>query len=115
MVMSMFGRVEETIPDELALACPRLVEKLLRYQSQCLLYGTMNIGYMPGTLFHYYHGEKRKRFYNERVRILIEEEFNPDEDLFYNKYGVIELRGNKPRLRDKMRDYFRSRNEDHNP
>jgi hypothetical protein len=33
-------------------------------------------------------------------------------DLYRDKHGVIHLRGNKPGLRDDLRTYFKSRNED---
>ena len=54
----------------------------------------------------------RKRGYGDRVSILIDNEFDPTHDICYDSQGVLKLVGNKPKLRDQIRDYFLSRDED---
>lgn len=81
----------------------------------------MDVGFMKGHLIHYWHGKKKDRRYWDRWQILNDTNFNPGIDLVPNYQGVYELsrRGvtqedfaKSVRLRDLLRYYFRSRNED---
>jgi hypothetical protein len=69
-----------------------------------------------GLGLHYFHGAKRQRGYADRWRILAENRFNPDDDLSRDAQGLYQLMDrHEPRnvrLRDQLRHYFRSRNED---
>jgi hypothetical protein len=47
-----------------------------------------------------------------RWRILLDNNFDPRTDISRDWQGVYQLTGNKPRLRDQIRAYFRDRNED---
>lgn len=71
-----------------------------------------NIGYVDCHVIHHWHGPMRNRAYTTRPQILIRNHFDPYEDLLYDVNGVLQLRGNKPKLRDDIRTYFRQRNED---
>jgi hypothetical protein len=71
-----------------------------------------NVGYVSGTISHYWHGPKAARQYNERGQILIETRFDPERDLVRDGQGLYKLRGNKPALRDRLQSYFRARQED---
>ena len=46
--------------------------------------------------------------------ILIEENFNPLEDIQYNKYNVMEFTNAGKRLENRLANYFVSRKEDNN-
>lgn len=70
-----------------------------------------NIGYLDNTMTHFWHGPKGNRFYRERERILTDNAFDPYLDLKRDSQGLWQLSGNKPRLRDDLRHYFRARNE----
>jgi hypothetical protein len=70
-----------------------------------------NIGYLDNTITHFWHGPKGNRFYRERERILTDNAFDPYLDLKRDWQGLWQLSGNKPRLRDDLRHYFRARNE----
>lgn len=70
-----------------------------------------NIGYLDNTITHFWHGPKGNRFYRERERILTDNAFDPYVDLKRDWQGLWQLTGNKPRLRDNLRHYFRARNE----
>ena len=72
----------------------------------------MDVGYLPGTIHHYWHGKKVDRKYLDRWEILLRNNFDPDVDISYNDRGIINLTGNKPQLRDQLRMYFQQRNED---
>jgi hypothetical protein len=71
-----------------------------------------NIGYVEGTLMHYWHGKKKNRGYNWRNNILIENNYDPETDLKKDWQGMFSLTGNKIKLREDLRGYFKSRNED---
>ena len=71
-----------------------------------------NIGYVPGTVAHAYHGPKALRGYNTRERILVDHEFDPLKDLYRDSYGLYQMEDSKPQLRDDIRKYFRARHED---
>ena len=58
------------------------------------------------------HGSYLKRGYGHRDQILVRNRFDPSIDLRRNAQGVWELTGNKPRLRDELRQYFIQRDED---
>ncbi len=71
-----------------------------------------DLGYVPGTISHFWHGKKKDRRYTERWKILIHNKYDPDYDIQEDWQGLLVLAGNKPKLRDQIRDYFRQRNED---
>lgn len=75
-----------------------------------------NIGYIPGLILHHWHGPKSGRGYQWRWQILIETGFNPYTDLKKDWAGVYQLvdHGDERSilLRDRLRFYFRQRNED---
>jgi hypothetical protein len=73
---------------------------------------TRNIGYVDQFVVHHYHGPKDRRGYTTRDNILIEEKYNPLRDVYYDWQGVLQLTPDKPRLRDRIRQYFLSRVED---
>jgi prepilin-type processing-associated H-X9-DG protein len=71
-----------------------------------------NIGYVDGHAIHHYHGPKQSRGYGWRPRVLRDHHFDPGRDLWRDAQGIYQLTPEKPRLRDEIRAYFRSRNED---
>ena len=71
-----------------------------------------NIGCIDQFALHNFHGSKKNRGYQTRDQILIKHKFDPIMDLRRNFQGIYELTGNKPDLRDAIRDYFIARQED---
>lgn len=75
-----------------------------------------NIGYVPGLITHNWHGNKKNRKYVERWKIITDCNFDPTKDLIRDNQGMYRLNmsyGERSiRLRDKIRQYFRQRNED---
>ncbi len=69
------------------------------------------IGYVHGRIEHSFHGPKRRRYYADRWKILVDNNYNPDTDLMYDAQGMIQLVG-KPNLEAAIRKYNRSRYED---
>jgi hypothetical protein len=71
-----------------------------------------NIGFIKGTIYHYWHGKKRDRRYKDRWSILLDNKFNPSADIHKDWQGVWTLYPGHQGLRDDLRKYFQSRNED---
>jgi hypothetical protein len=71
-----------------------------------------NIGYVDGFAVHHFHGSKLRRGYASRDTILVKYKFAPSNDLKVDWQGIYQLNGDKPGLRDAIRAYFISRNED---
>lgn len=73
-----------------------------------------DLGCVDGTIIHYWHGTKGSRRYVERWSILVDNKFDPDQDLVRRADGLLELTGNNLGLRDGIRKYFELRNDDCN-
>lgn len=71
-----------------------------------------NIGYVPGTIEHGWHGKFKDRRYVDRWQILVECQYDPDADIKWDEQGLVVLDTDKFRLRDLIRHYFDQRNED---
>jgi len=74
--------------------------------------GKSAIGCVNQFAAHHFHGSKSQRHYGDRWHILQRHEFDPATDLTRDWQGVWRWAGNKPKLRDEVRGYFLSRNED---
>ena len=107
MAMALIGRVEDSIPGSLLHTA--YSDPLFRWESRAVAHIAQNIGYVPGTIEHLWHGSKEKRAYVDRWQILERNHFDPSADLKRNTYGVLELAGNKPQLRHDIDCYFRAR------
>jgi hypothetical protein len=110
MALALIGRVMDSVPSNLT---PGYIQPLLSWQKKARIL-RMNIGAVPGTIEHGFHGPKVKRRYVERWDILHRHGFDPHTDLMKNDYGVVELDGAKPALRMDIERYFSERDEDAN-
>lgn len=73
----------------------------------------LRLGYTPGVISHYFHGQKVKRFYNSRWEILIKSSFDPELHLDKTEIGLLIPSKDCPKqLLIDIADYFRSRDED---
>ena len=84
------------------------------WEARALVHVNRKIGYVPGTIEHRWHGDKRRRAYISRWDMFIAHQFNPHIDLKRNSYGVLEFSGNKPDLERMLDNYLRNREEDSN-
>jgi hypothetical protein len=71
-----------------------------------------NVGYVKGTVYHFFHGKKANRKYRERWQILIENDYQPTRDLYKDWQGLITFYEGNYKLRDELQEYFQQRNED---
>lgn len=97
------------------LGSQRYADKLLQWQELAERWIKRDVGFVPGTVVHDFHGAKKNRFYGSRGQILSSCEYNPDTDVKFDHHGLLQLETWTPRqiqLRDRVRAYFRARNED---
>jgi hypothetical protein len=111
MALSLVGAADRSVPGGVSASYQRL---LYQWQDRARQHINGNIGYVPGTIEHAFHGAKPKRQYLERWDMFLRHCFDPDTDLKRNTFGVNELAGNKPELRRELDLYFRQRDEDAN-
>ena len=109
MALALIGKAEKSLPGGISAGYR---EEVMLWQARAEAQIVRNVGYLKGAIRHYHHGPKAKRFYQDRWSILTSEGFDPRVDLKRNSFGVLELAGNKPGLRDKLRGYMRARDED---
>lgn len=86
------------------------------WQMRATRHIAQDIGFVPGTILHYFHGKKRDRQYNSRWGILEKYKFDPYLDLKRDSQGLYQLDfDGTPRMigfRHDLRGYYRARNED---
>ena len=105
--MSMIQRSQESIHKD---ASEGYKKSLLQYERKCV---GMRLGYVPGTIRHYFHGSKAKRYYMERWSILTEHQFDPYIHVKRNVDGLlIPTRKCPKKLISDVQNYFEMRDED---
>lgn len=109
MAAALIGMVDKTIDRRLNQSYK---DYWHRWQHRADLHINGNVGVVPGLLLHYWHGPKRNRRYIDRWQILLETNFDWQNDVYHDFQGILQLAGNKPRLRDLIDQYFMSRDED---
>lgn len=119
MAHGLIGEAEQSFHKDVT---PQYKRSVMRWQERSLRYIRKNIGYVDGTIVHKWHGRKRDRRYWDRWKILVNHQFNPEEDIKLDYQGLyqFEMYNNSSdpnftrmeKLRDDVRNYFYSRNED---
>lgn len=112
MALGLVGCMDQSIPKGMS---KDYRSELLAWQARATRYIKRDVGFVPGGIYHYWHGKKRDRGYHDRWKILIENNYQPSKDIVRDSQGLFWLETNDERqirLRDEIRSYFRSRNED---
>ena len=117
MAMGLIGKIDTiSSSGKASIISSAYLNALIRWQTLASRHIKKNIGYVDGSLFHYWHGKKRDRKYLERWKVLIDNKFDPTTDLKRDTQGLYVLEDNCNgrfiSLRDGIRKYFRARNED---
>lgn len=89
--------------------------KMLDWQDKAQRWIKRDVGFVPGTVVHDFHGKKVNRQYGSRGKILRDNRYNPDTDVKYDSFGLLQLETwdeRQIKMRDQIRAYFRARNED---
>eukprot|EP01022_Parablepharisma_sp_SALTPOND_P000897 TRINITY_DN105212_c0_g1_i1.p1 TRINITY_DN105212_c0_g1~~TRINITY_DN105212_c0_g1_i1.p1 ORF type:complete len:419 (+),score=32.97 TRINITY_DN105212_c0_g1_i1:107-1258(+) len=71
-----------------------------------------SVDYVPGTVYHYWHGTRKNRQYYIRECMLRDFGFDPTTDLVRGKSGLYQFTGNKPEMYAKIMEYFVGRKEE---
>ena len=90
-------------------------DHLMEWQKRSERWIKRDIGIVPGSIFHFWHGKKKDRRYTDRWKILRDNNFNPATDIKKDAQGLYVLETWTSRqimMRDQLRSYFRSRSED---
>ena len=110
MAFGLIGKMEATILQDLKNGA--YAQELRLWEARATRHIKKNIGYMDGTILHYWHGAKKNRRYQERWKILVNNRYDPDLDLKRDSNFLYQLTDHNINLRDDLRNYFRARNED---
>lgn len=111
IAMALLGDIDKSYPKGISAG---YVEALAIYQARAKKL-KKNVGYVPGGIYHFWHGSKKSRQYKERWQILIDNQYDPEFDIKKDWQGLISLEVDSERqirLRDEIRAYFAIRNED---
>jgi hypothetical protein len=113
MAHALIGSINETIGSDRSSSA--YAKYLLTWQERAERWIKRDVGVVGGTVYHYYHGDKINRKYGSRGAILTRADYDPDSDVKYDSFGLLQLETWTPhqiRLRDEIRKYMRERNED---
>lgn len=70
------------------------------------------VGYVPGAIVHYWHGDRKNRQYDTRWEILSKHSFSPKNDLVRGENGLWQWKDENSALANDVKAYFLSRKED---
>lgn len=109
MAWAFVGRLDKAVHGKASAGYRR---RAATFQARCEKHLRGDIGFVDGTIIHYWHGQKKNRLYVEREQTLIQVGFDPDTDVTFNHHGLLVLTDHNLKLRDAVRRYFRARLED---
>ena len=109
MCAGLIGRANLSFPNKIHANYKKIV---LKWEKRAKEVVNGSFGYTKGTILHDFHGAKKNRKYVSRWEILIENDFDPEKDVYKNCQGVFEIERKNSKLHDDIRAYFKSRNED---
>ena len=70
------------------------------------------VGYIPGRVFHLWHGDLNNRRHQERHRLFAQFDFDPYTDIALDPNGCWRWNSDKTEMHAFVRHYFESRKED---
>jgi hypothetical protein len=111
MALAMVNKVEYSHPGG---THPNYLHALQSWKDRAVKFINYEIGFMQGTIEHFWHGRKADRQYVGRWDMFLKHQFDPYTDLHKNSFGVLEFASHKPELKREFDVYLRSRNEDIN-
>jgi len=109
MARSLIGQAKKSVPNTVNAEYKNLINI---WQDRAEKYIKRNVGYVSGTINHFFHGAKKNRKYADRWQILAKNQYQPSLDLKRDWNGVWMLTDRNLQLRDDCRNYFRQRDED---
>jgi hypothetical protein len=122
LAMCAVGMGEHSVPYDFRTSSPYYLEMILDYQRKCERVFEGRVGFVNGSIYHWFHGRKKNRNYWGRWDCIrpkkddegkvIEGAYDPYLDVFSDAQGLLQLDGEKPQMRDALHDYMRARQED---
>jgi hypothetical protein len=112
MASGWIGRAMETVHGS---ATAEFKKYITDWQAKAVGYMTSaggTVGYVPGSLNHFWHGQFKNRRYVERWDILIRNNFDPFTALVADKNGLLHLAPGQAALRRDLQNYLSGRDED---
>lgn len=108
MAWACIGEIEGTIHKKIGHNYIHLCKE---WQRRAKLACAGLVGYVHGRIEHNFHGPKERRQYWNRWQILLDNHYDPINDLRYDSQGVLHVVG-KPNLEHEIMLYNRQRMED---
>ena len=112
MAFGLVGSMALSVPNHVS---SKYKDYLMQWENLATRHIKRDVGYVSGTVYHYWHGKKVDRKYWDRWKILADNNYDPTLDLKRDSQGLYQLETHDDRqimLRDQLRMYFRQRNED---
>jgi hypothetical protein len=110
---SLVGKRDGMIRNDLH---PNYIKMAEAWYETCQRYVRRNVGYVEGSVFHYFHGDKQKRGYNTKHSLLAQIGFDPTRHLKRDSQGLWQMNdlGEETyvQLRDTLRVVAKGRKED---
>lgn len=91
---------------------PAFVAAVERWGGRCEQHVRGDVGYLPGSCLHHWHGKTEQRGYLKRWDIVRYHQFDPALDLVADASGLWRWSGRNPRLAEDIRRSLSTRNED---
>ncbi len=109
MAMCLIGKGKDSVHGKLH---PDYRDMVMSWQLRANQYIKKRVGYVKGNILHYWHGRKKDRGYHDRWQILIKHQYSPYRHVYRDWQGVWQFDLDAFDLRNDIKKYFRSRNED---
>ncbi len=106
MALAWIGHVDWSSPGNVH---PNYMMMLKEYQNLCK---NLKVGYVDGTILHFWHGRFEDRKYKERWLILTKHQFDPLKDIKMSSTGLVQLTESGKRMDRELKEYFVGRRED---
>lgn len=113
MALGLIGMAQSSLPKKISKPYKNYI---MNWQDMATFHIRRNVGYVTGSIIHFWHGKKKNRKYVERWDVLTKNKYNPYTDVIEDAQGLLRLNEHQGKrfikLRDEIRNYFRQRNED---
>jgi hypothetical protein len=109
MALGLIGQAELSLPGGVH---PNYRRMVMDWQARAEWKVQRDIGHVPGTILHHFHGWKADRRYQSRWAIVVDNQYDPEADLVKDSQGMLCLNPDRTKLRDDLRTYMRVRMED---
>jgi hypothetical protein len=109
MICAMIGEVSKSCPHNMNKNYKILLQN---FQERALRTLNKRVGYVKGSIYHYWHGKKVDRKYKDRWNILLKNNYDPLIHIHKDSQGLYVLYHGYESLRIDLYNYFKSRNED---